>query len=177
MVDLPVGAVTFLFTDIEGSTRLLGQHPEVYRAAVRRHHDLLTEAVEAHEGVVFETVGDAVYASFARPTDALKAALQGQMALQAEPWVDTPIKIRMGMHHGEVEVQGAHYFGVPLYRCARLMSTAHGGQVVLSEIMAGLVRDALPEGATLTDLGEHRLQDLGGPTSNRVTSRLPPLKA
>ena len=82
LTDLPTGTVTFLFTDLEGSTRLLQAHPAAYRDAVRRHHDLLRGAVEAHGGVVFETVGDAVYAAFARPTDAVAAALAGQLALQ-----------------------------------------------------------------------------------------------
>src|SRR5262245_57482536 len=84
--DLPTGAVAFLFTDLAGSTRLLQAHLHAYREAVRRHHDLLRGAVEAHWGVVFETVGDAVYAAFARPTDAVAAALAGQLALRREPW-------------------------------------------------------------------------------------------
>ena len=88
LADLPTGTVTFLFTDLEGSTRLLEAHPAAYRDAVRRHHALLRGAVEAHGGVVFETVGDAVYAAFARPTDAVAAALAGQLALQREDWGD-----------------------------------------------------------------------------------------
>jgi predicted ATPase/class 3 adenylate cyclase len=161
---LPTGTVTFLFTDLEGSTVLLEAHPAAYRAAVRRHHDLLRGAVEAHGGVVFETVGDAVYAAFARPSDAAAAALAGQCALQGEPWGETgPLRVRMGVHLGEVERQGGHYFGAPLYRCARLMATAHGGQTVLSAAAAELVRGALPVGASLRDLGEHRLKDLATP--------------
>src|SRR5207302_1239208 len=95
---LPTGTVTFLFTDVEGSTKLLNAHPDVYRRAVRRHHDLLAEAVAAQGGVVFETVGDAAYAAFARPTDAVAAALAGQLALHREEWGETPIKVRMGLH-------------------------------------------------------------------------------
>ena len=163
MADLPEGTVTFLFTDLEGSTRLLQAHPDAYRAAVARHHALLAAAVAAHGGAVFETVGDAVYAAFARPTDAVAAALAGQVALGREPWGDTPLRARMGVHLGEAERQGGHYFGAPLYRCARLMGTAHGGQVVLSEAAVALVRDALPEGAGLRDLGAHRLKDLQRP--------------
>ena len=115
--------------------------------------------------MVFETVGDAVYAAFARPTDAVAAALAGQLALQREAWGATggALRARMGLHTGEVERQGAHYFGAPLYRCARLTATAHGGQVVLSAAAAELVRDALPAGAGLRDLGEHRLKDLQRP--------------
>jgi class 3 adenylate cyclase len=171
LADLPTGTVTFLFTDLEGSTGPQQAHPAAYREAVRRHHDLLLGAVAAHGGVVFETVGDAVYAAFARPTAAVAAALAGQVALQQEPWGATgPLRARMGVHLGEVEAyrirgaaQGARYFGLPLARCARLMATAHGGQTVLSEAAAALVRDALPAGAGLRDLGAHRLKDLQQP--------------
>ena len=173
MPDLPTGTVTFLFTDVEGSTRLLDAHPAAYRLAVRRHHDLVQHAVEAHGGVVFETVGDAVYAAFAQATDAAGAALAGQLALQGEDWGESgPLTVRMGLHTGEVELQGRHYFGAPLYRCARLMSTAHGGQVVLSQVTAELVREALPPGARLRDLGAHRLKDLQAP--ERVAQLLHP---
>ena len=104
MPDLPEGTVTFLFTDLEGSTRLLEAHPTAYREAVRRHHALLQGAVEAHGGVVFETVGDAVYAAFARPTDAVGTALAGQVALQRESWgAPGPLRARMGRHSGEAE--------------------------------------------------------------------------
>ena len=164
---LPSGTVTFLFTDMEGSTKLLHAHPDAYRKAIKRHHDLLLEAVQLAGGVVFETVGDAVYGAFSRPTDAAKAALWGQLALVEEEWGETPIRVRMGVHMGEVELQrtaqGDHYFGAALYRCARLMSTAHGGQVVLSAVAAEAVRDALPDGADLLNLGEHRLKDLARP--------------
>ena len=106
--DLPAGTVTFLFTDLEGSTRLLQAHPAAYRDAVHRHHDLLRAAVEGHGGAVFETVGDAVYAAFARPTDAVRAALAGQLALQREAWGATgPLRARMGVHLGEVEAYPA----------------------------------------------------------------------
>ena len=169
--DLPAGTVTFLFTDLEGSTGPQQAHPAAYAVALRRHHDLLRGAVEAHGGVVFETVGDAVYAAFARPTDAVRAALAGQLALQREAWGATgPLRARMGVHLGEVEAypapgaaHGARYLGLPLSRCARLMATAHGGQVVLSEAAVVLVRDALPAGAGLLDLGEYRLKDLQHP--------------
>jgi predicted ATPase/class 3 adenylate cyclase len=163
-LDLPTGTVTFLFTDLEGSTRLLEAHPAAYRAAVRRHHALLRGTVEAHGGAVFETVGDAVYAAFASPAAAVAAAVAGQRALQAEDWGEVgALRARMGLHSGEVERQGAHYFGAPLYRCARLLATAHGGQTVLSQTTYDLVRDALPAGAGLRDLGEHRLKDLQRP--------------
>src|SRR5262245_18956658 len=164
MAALPAGTVAFLFTDLEGSTTLLEAHPAAYRAAVRRHHALLRGAVEAHGGAVFETVGDAVYAAFERPTAAVQAVLAGQRALQAEPWGETgPLRVRMGLHLGEVERQGGHSFGAPLYRCARLLATAHGGQTVLSAAVAEVVRDGLPAGAGLRGLGTHRLKDLQRP--------------
>jgi class 3 adenylate cyclase len=119
MPGLPAGTVTFLFTDIEGSTTILGRQPVTYRTAVQRHHDLLQGAVEAHGGTIFETVGDAVYAAFPRPTDAAGAALQGQLTLQQEPWGESgTLRVRMGLHLGEVELRGEHYFGLPLYRCS-----------------------------------------------------------
>ncbi|MBI3973649.1 MAG: adenylate/guanylate cyclase domain-containing protein [Chloroflexi bacterium] len=131
-MSLPTGTVTFLFTDVEGSTRLLNAHPDAYRRAIQRHHDLLAEAIAVNHGVVFETVGDGVYAAFARPSDAVAAALWGQLALQTEDWGETPIRVRMGIDLGEIELHGSVYFVAPLVRCARLMSTAHGGQVVVA---------------------------------------------
>src|SRR4029453_17345010 len=143
---------------------------------------LLRGVVEAQGGAVFETVGDAVYGAFAAPGGAVAAALAGQEALQREPWgagaaarrgggglrgepwgATGPLRARMGVHTGEVERQGGHYFGAPLYRCARLTAAAHGGQVVLSEAAAALVRGVLPEGAALRDLDVHRLKDLQRP--------------
>ncbi len=178
--ELPTGTVAFLFTDLEGSTGPEQAHPAAYRDAVRRHHDLLQGAVQAADGVVFETVGDAVYAAFARPTDAVAAALEGQLALQREAWGATgPLRARMGVHLGEAEAypapgaaHGARYYGLPLVRCARLMATAHGGQAVLSAAVAEVVRDALPAGVALRDLGEHRLKDLQRP--ERVVQLLHP---
>ncbi|MGH2352760.1 MAG: adenylate/guanylate cyclase domain-containing protein [Chloroflexota bacterium] len=115
---LPTGTLAFLFTDVEASTQLLTAHPDAYRAAVKRHHDLLAEAVVAHRGVVFKTVGDAVYAAFARPTAAVAAALEGQRALQGDAWGATPMRVRMGLHLGEVELQDA--------RLTRRRAPGHG---------------------------------------------------
>src|SRR5436309_1648939 len=102
---LPTGTVTFLFTDIEGSTKLLNAHPDAYRAALVRHHDLLRQAVETNDGRVFETVGDAVYAVFSEPQQAVAAALAGQLALHAEDWGATPIRVRIGVHIGTADLQ------------------------------------------------------------------------
>src|SRR5687767_9989036 len=121
MTSLPSGTVTFLFTDIEGSTRLLERHPAAYRSAVVRHNDILCTAVERHDGAVFETLGDAVYAAFASPRDAVAAALQAQHDLHEASWGEIgTLRVRMALHTGEAERQGDHYFGVALYRCARL---------------------------------------------------------
>jgi predicted ATPase/class 3 adenylate cyclase/DNA-binding CsgD family transcriptional regulator len=164
MKALPTGTVTFLFTDIEGSTRLLQEHPVAYRAALARHDQLLAQAVAAHGGTIFQRGGDAIRAAFSSPAEAVQAALRGQVALRQERWgLPTPIRVRMALHSGEAEIQGDQYFGVALHRCARLVSSAHGGQTVLSAITAGLIREALPPDAALKDLGEHQLRDLAYP--------------
>ena len=158
---LPSGIVTFLFTDVEGSTRLLERHPAAYRDAITGHLAMLGEAVAAHRGRVFETLGDAIFAAFHTPIDAVAAALRALRALTTAKWGDiAELKVRMGLHTGDVEPQGEHYFGATLYRCARLTAAAHGGQVLVSSATADLVYEALPPGATLRDLGEHRLKDL-----------------
>ena len=164
MAALPSGTVTFLFTDVEGSTRLLERSSRGLSRAIARHHAILAEAVEQNRGAVFETVGDAVYAAFASPRDAVAAALRAQQRLRGEAWGEIgPLRVRMGLHTGEVEREGDHYFGAALYRCARLTNAAHGGQVLLSSATAELVREALPAAAGLRDLGEHRLKDLQRP--------------
>src|SRR5215216_143527 len=117
--ELPEGDVTFLFTDVEGSTRLLERYPREYGRLIARHHELLERAVEARGGVVFETIGDAVYAAFANPAEAVEAAAEAQLALGREDWTPLDaITVRMGLHTGVVERRGAHYFGPALYRCA-----------------------------------------------------------
>jgi predicted ATPase/class 3 adenylate cyclase len=165
MPERPAGTVTFLFTDVEGSTRLMEQHPRAYRDALARHNRLLRDAVAGpHDGHVFESIGDALYAAFEHASAAMHAAVEGQLALQRETWGPTgQLKVRMGLHTGEVERWGDHYFGAPLYRCARLMAVAHGGQILLSQVTADLVRHTLPPQAALRALGEHQLRDLAAP--------------
>jgi predicted ATPase/class 3 adenylate cyclase len=161
MAELPTGVVTFLFTDIEGSTRLLGQQPQAYAAALLRHDALMRAAVAKHGGVIFETVGDAVYAAFGSPLDAVHSALAAQLHLQAEPWGELgQLKARMALHTGPVQRRGDHYFGTPLYRCARLMAIGHGAQTLLSGVTAEAVREALSAPASLRRMGRHRLKDL-----------------
>lgn len=164
MGGLPTGTVTFLFTDIEKSTRLLEVDRATMREALVRHHDLLRSAIAQHDGFVFETVGDAVYAVFARPTEAVEAAIASQRALMGADWgpVD-PIRARMAIHSGEVEQRDSqHYVGEPLIRCARMLVLGHGGQTLVSGATHALVQDGLPPNATLRDLGEHHLKDLRG---------------
>jgi predicted ATPase len=143
---------------------------------------LLAKAVADQRGVVFETIGDGVYAAFASPADAAEAALSGQLALAAEDWAPlSAITVRMGLHSGPVERRETHYFGAVLYRCARLMATAHGGQVVLSKRTASLVRESVD--GTLTDLGQHQLKDLQAPervfqlTRPGLETDFPPLRS
>ena len=160
----PTGTVTFLFTDIEGSTKLWEQHPEAMRPALARHDVLLCQSIESCGGYVFKTVGDAFCAAFSTAHQALEAALAAQLALAAEPWdLPAPLKVRMALHTGVAEERGGDYFGQTLNRIARLMATGQGGQTLLSGAAQASVQDALPAAVTLLDLGRHRLKDLGHP--------------
>lgn len=158
------GTVTFLFTDIEGSTRLWEQYPNEMRLALARHDAILREQIEAHGGYVFKTIGDAFCASFAATPDALAAVLACQRGLLTEPWGTVgAIKARMALHCGSAEWQGGDYFAPStLNRLNRLLTIGHGGQVLLSLAAQQLVRDYLPAGVSLRDLGERRLRDLNG---------------
>ena len=156
--------VTFLFTDIEGSTRLWEAQPTLMRKSLARHDDLVREAIVASGGHVFKTVGDAFCAAFAHASGALDAAIAVQLALANEPWPETtPIKVRIALHTGEVEATDADYLGPPLNRVARLLATGHGGQTILSHATRESVRGATPDATTLRDLGIHRLKDLAQP--------------
>ena len=162
MAPLPTGTVTFLFTDIEGSTTRWEQQRAVMQQALARHDAILRDAIESHGGHVFKTVGDAFYAVFAMAPDAVEAALAAQQALQAEAWDAAlgVLRVRIALHTGGAEERDGDYFGPPLNRVARLLSAGHGGQVLLSTVTQELVHDQLPVGAELRDLGEHRLRDL-----------------
>ncbi len=162
MVDLPSGTVTFLFTDIEGSTALWERHPDAMRVALARHDKILEAAIESNGGVVFSKMGDGMAAAFASARDAVAAGVVAQQGWVEEPWNDLPgpIRVRVGLHTGEGELVNGQYLNQPLNRCARLMAVAHGGQVVISATTEPLVHGALPSGVTLSDLGEHQLRDL-----------------
>ena len=141
---LPRGTVTFLFTDIDGSTRLWDRHPDEMRVALARHDALVRDAIEERDGHIFKTVGDAFCAAFVRPSDALAAARAAQRALLAEPWpAPIAIKVRMALHAGNADVRDGDYFGQPLNRVARLLAAGHGGQVLVSRAAAELLGDAL----------------------------------
>jgi len=154
--------VTFLFTDIEGSTHRWEAQPAAMAVAVARHEALLQQAIAAHSGYVFKTIGDSFCATFATAADALAAALAAQQALAAEAWDPGlgGIRVRMGLHSGAAEERDGDYFGPPVNRVARLLAVAHGGQILLSQIAYDLARDTLPPGLQVRDLGEHRLRDL-----------------
>jgi predicted ATPase/class 3 adenylate cyclase len=159
MGGLPSGTVTFLFTDIEGSTAHWDRDRRSMATALRRHDALLAETIESHAGAVFKTVGDAFCAVFDRAPDAVAAAADAQRRLG----VEAPVRVRMAIHSGSAEERDADYFGPPVNRVARLLSLAHGGQVLLSRASAELVRGEHPQGTRLQDLGSHRLKDLDEP--------------
>lgn len=165
MSDLPSGTVTFLFTDIEGSTPLYQKYPDAMARALTRHHALLHEAIRAQRGRVFQIIGDAFCAAFGDTARALRAALDAQRALAAEPWGETgPLHVRMGLHTGNAEAGDDDYISnLTLIRAQRIMSAAHGGQVLLSLASEELVRDQLPKGTALRDLGMQRLRGLAQP--------------
>ncbi len=156
----PVGTVTFLFTDVEGSTRAWEAHPAETQTALKRHDEILAREIEAYNGALIleRGEGDSVFAIFARATDAVAAAVEIQRALRAETWpAEVPMRVRMAIHTGEA---GADYRGPHVNRAARLRAIAHGEQILISGVTAGILRDALPVGASLIDLGRHRLRDL-----------------
>jgi class 3 adenylate cyclase len=160
--DLPSGTVTFLFTDIEGSTALWERYRQAMASAVARHLTLLDAAIAARGGVHFKTVGDAVQGAFPTAPAAIAASLDAQRALLAENWGELgALRVRMAIHAGAAEPdERGDYLSAPLNRLSRLLATGHGGQILLTQAVQQLSRSALPAGAELRDLGEHRLRDL-----------------
>jgi predicted ATPase/class 3 adenylate cyclase len=156
--------LTFLFTDVEGSTLLWEKNAKAMSEALVLHDEILRTVIETHNGRVFKTVGDAFYAAFVTAPRALSAALEAQRRLHQVEWEGTgPLRVRMALHTGEAEERAGDYFGPSLNRVARLLSAGHGGQILMSLTTEELVRDELPEGAGLRDLGERRLKDLFRP--------------
>src|SRR4026209_1523672 len=160
MAELPTGTVTLLFTDIEGSTRLLRRVGEAYAGLLTQHRSLLEGAFLAHRGVVVDREGDAFFVAFASAKEAVAAAGEPQRALVSHDWVDeNEVRVRMGLHTGEPRVVEGRYVGLDVHHAARVMAVGHGGQVLVSETTRALLDDA----ARLRDLGEHRLKDLTRP--------------
>lgn len=165
--ELPTGTVTFLLTDVEGSTKLWEGHPEEMKVAMARHHTIAQELSEIHSGFRprDQGEGDSLVLVFAGAVDAVKCALRFQLALHKEPWPEhTPLRVRMALHTGEAELADAtNYAGTTIIRCARLRAIAHGGQILLSQATRDLVQDRLPSGASLKEMGSHVLKDLSRP--------------
>jgi predicted ATPase/class 3 adenylate cyclase len=159
---LPTGTVTFLLTDIEGSTPLWEKQPEAMKAALASHDAILRAAIEAWNGQVIKSTGDGIHAVFPTALEALQATIQAQTVLQS-PLSNLQIKVRMGLHTGEAELRDGDYFGNSLNRTGRIMAVGYGGQILLSDVTAGLVREALPAETSLKDMGEHRLKGLSNP--------------
>src|SRR6266508_2060577 len=188
IASLPTGTVTFLYTDIEGSTKLAQEHADALPALLARHKEILNQAIKAHNGFVFQVVGDSFSAAFDTATNALKTASEAQRRLHNEAWSPAPIKVRMGIHTGAAQlaedssIEGPYMGYATLALTQRIMSAAHGGQILLSQITRDLVWEQLPSDITLLDMGEHRLKDVLHPihlyqvaTANLPTD-FPPLK-
>jgi predicted ATPase/DNA-binding SARP family transcriptional activator/class 3 adenylate cyclase len=159
---VPTGTVTFLFTDIEDSTRLWEQHPDAMQAAVERHDAIVRSTIDRQGGYVFSTAGDAFAAAFQRAQEAVAAAVEAQHALGAEVWpAACSVRVRMGLHVGEAQERGGGYFGPVVNRTARIMAVGHGGQVLASGTLERLLRDVDVAGASLRSLGEVQLRGLG----------------
>jgi class 3 adenylate cyclase len=160
-VALPGGTVTFLFTDIEGSTRLLQELGDDYGQVVADHRRLLREVFQAAGGNEVDTQGDAFFYSFPRARDAVRAAVDGQRALASHEWPrGVDVRVRMGLHTGEPTVGDEGYVGLDVVRAARICSAGHGGQILVSETTRSLLGNHLPEGVNVRDLGRQHLKDV-----------------
>jgi predicted ATPase/class 3 adenylate cyclase len=183
MSELPTGTVTFLFTDMEGSTRLLGQLGERFSDVLEQHNRLLRDAFEEAGGTVVRTEGDAFFVAFLSARAALVGAVAGQRAMADHPWPeDGVLRVRMGMHTGEGILGGDDYVGLDVHRAARIGAAGHGGQILLSAATAALVDHDLPEGVALQDLGVHKLKDLEPErvfqaTVEGLRSEFPPIRS
>src|SRR5690242_12919714 len=184
MSNLPLGTVTFLFTDIEGSTRLLQQLGEKYATLLADHERLLRGACESHDGHIVDVQGDGFFIAFSRALDAIHAVVQSQRALASHMWPEgVHVRVRMGLHTGEPQINASGYMGIDVHRAARIGAVAYGGQVLVSQTTHDLVQSELPDDVTFQDLGEHRLKDLRQPKRlyqlviSDLPSDFPPLKS
>ena len=160
---LPFGTVTFLFTDIESSTKLWERYPEAMKVALAKHDSIMKDTIESNNGQIIKTTGDGVHAVFATVIDSINAALDAQRKFQTSeifPDSDFPLRVRMGIHTGEAELRDGDYYGGTLNRAARIMSVAHGGQTLISETTLQIAREHLPKDVSVLDLGQHHLKGL-----------------
>ena len=184
MAELPSGAVTFLFTDIAGSTQLVKQLRGLYGNVLAEHQRLLREAFAAHDGHEIDTQGDAFFVAFASAREAVLAAVEGQRALSGYPWPDNaPVKVRMGIHTGQAVPVNGRYTGVAVHRASRICNAGHGGQVLISQATQTLLEDEEEDlEVGLRDLGQQRLKDLDRPVqlyqiaAPGLAAQFPPLR-
>jgi len=183
MEKIPGGIVTFLFTDIEGSTKLAQEFPETLKESLKRHNDVIQEIIISNKGYVFELIGDAFCVSFDEATDAVKSAYEIQIKLKEENWIDSPIKVRIGIHIGKAEWNESSYLGyITLARTQRIMSVAYGGQTIISNDVHEKLKDRVFKDFSFRDLGERRLKDLIHPVkifqliSPKLRNEFPQLK-
>ncbi len=183
---LPSGTVTFLLTDVEGSTRRWDRNPAAMRLAMQTHDAVLGRLIGAHGGVQVESgrEGDSILATFTRASDAVACGVAVQRELAAQAWPEgADVHIRVAINSGEVELRSGHYYGPAVYRCARLLATGHGDQVLLTQATRDLVIDAMPEGVGLRELGSHGLRNLERPEvvfqviAQGLRAEFPPLKS
>ena len=179
----PTGTVTFLFTDIEGSTKMAQEFNELLPDALKKHHSILKETVNSHNGFIFKIIGDAFCCAFQNADDAVKASVDAQKKLNSEEWNEAVIKVRMGIHSGNAEWSGTEYTGyITLARTNRIMSAAYGGQIIISNDAFQNKRENSSEDISFRDLGERRLKDLIQPVklyqinSEGLQADFPPLK-
>ena len=184
MVELPTGTVTFLFTDIEGSTRLVRQLGSRYEHVLSEHQRILRECFAAYRGREIDTQGDSFFAAFARAGDAIACAVEAQRALAAHEWPENEqVRVRMGVHSGEPRATGERYVGFGVHRAARVGAVGHGGQILLSNATRELLEDDLPPDTQLRELGAHELKDIKRPErlfqveAEGLQQQFPPLKA
>jgi WD40 repeat protein/class 3 adenylate cyclase len=179
----PSATVTFLFTDIQGSTRLLEKLGEQYATSLAEHHQILRDAIRRWNGREIDTQGDAFFVTFTRALDAVQCAVEAQRALASHTWpLNEPVRVRMGLHTGEPLIASTGYVGMDVHRAARIGDAGHGGQVLVSQSTRELVVHDLPDGVKIRDLGEHRLKDMNFPTPiyqlviDGLPSEFPPIK-
>ncbi len=164
MTQLPTGTVTFLFTDLEGSTRLWESYPEQMKDDLARHDAIMRQVIEGNGGYIFKTAGDAFAAAFPIAPSAITAAVAVQRALTGVAWtVPGGLRARIALHTGTAEERDGNYFGPTLNRAARILSAGHGGQTLLSDVTCDVVRESLPRPVMVRDLGLHRVKDLSRP--------------